>query len=88
MSLDTLEELGRLLGASIAAGRFHEAERLIDECVAVHSLETHHAVVAVLGRAREVALVQRAIAADRRAQARQAALYSDSAGTDIFLANA
>jgi hypothetical protein len=81
-----IEELGHSLSASIAAGRFAEAERLMDRLVALHTIETHRAIIAALERARQVALVERSIAAERRAHSRQAAVYSMSSPEAAFLA--
>lgn len=81
-----IEELARSLSASIAAGRFERAERLMDSLVALHTSETHDAIIAALERARQVALVERSIAAERRAQSCQAAVYSMSSPAGVFLA--
>ena len=81
-----IEDLGRSLSASIAAGRFEEAERLMDSLVALHTIETHGAIISALECARQVALVERSLAAERRAQSRQAAVYSISSPAAAFLA--
>ena len=71
-----IEELGRLLCASIAAGRYEEARLLVERCGALHRTETHHALLTILEKARETALVQRSITAERLAHVHQASHYS------------
>lgn len=81
---EQLEQLGSLLCASIAAGRYDEARQLAERCVAVRTTETHDAIVSILEKAREIAVLQRAIATERLAHVRQAAQYSPPAEAKIL----
>ena len=81
---EQLEQLGSLLCASIAAGHYDKACELAERCVALRTAETHDAIVSILEKAREIAVVQRSITAERLAHVRQAAQYSPPAEAKIL----
>jgi len=71
-----LENLGESLCRSIAANRYEEARQLMDRCQELHTIENHHIVIAILERARRLAMVQRSIAPERLAILESATQYT------------
>src|SRR5579885_541902 len=74
-----IEELGSALCREIAANRLEETEYLQQRCTELHSPETHRELIAILERARRLALVKRSMAAMRLASVQSALQYRSSA---------
>ena len=71
-----LENLGESLCQSIAANRYEEARQLMDRCQELYTIENHHIVIAILERARRLAIVQRSLAPERFAILESATKYT------------
>lgn len=72
---DGLERLAVRLYRSLAANRYHESQECMEQLIELHTQETHAAILAVLDRARRVAMVQRSLASSRLEDLRRAAEY-------------
>lgn len=76
-----VENLGLSLCRSIAANRYEEAQQLIDRCLDLHTERNHHMILAILERARRLAIVQRSFAPQCLARLKSAVQYA-SGGPD------
>jgi hypothetical protein len=76
---EELERRALLLNRSLAANRFEEARRRVEECVALHDASTHEALLRILERARQLAMIQRSLAAAHIEDLRRAAAYLGNA---------
>ena len=77
-----LDELGQSLCRSIAGNRFEEARQIADKCVAMHTVETHQAIISILENARRLAMIQRSLAFTRLANIQSADRYASDNGND------
>lgn len=78
--MQELEDLAQSLCRSISAGRYEEAQHLADGCVALDSAATHEMLVAILERARRLAIAQRSLASMQLANVESAARYGSGSG--------
>ena len=70
-----LEGLAVRLCRSIAAGEYERAQAAADACVALASAENYEAVLGVLRRAEQIAMVRRAFLAKRASDVKTASSY-------------
>lgn len=74
-----LEKLGESLCRSVAANRYEEAQQLVDRCLDLHTSGNHQVVLAILERARRLAIVQRSLAPQCLARLKSAIEYASGA---------
>ena len=70
-----LDQLGRALHRSLSANRYQEAREYAARCVELRTPENHAAVMSILQRARQIAMVQRTRTAARLDSLRGASEY-------------
>lgn len=70
-----LDDLAKALHRSLTANRFEEARRYAARCVELRTPENHAAVMSILQRARQIAMVQRTRTAARLESLRRAGEY-------------
>ena len=73
-----LEDLGESLCRRIAAGDYGQARQIADRCVALDAPDTHYALLALLERARRLAILQRSLASQRLANLESATRYAST----------
>jgi len=72
---EQLETLALALYREISAGRYREAQRISEQCSALHTFQTHHDVIGILDRARRLAMAQRSMCESRMAVVQTANQY-------------
>ena len=70
-----LEALALALYREISAGRYHEAQRISEQCAALHTFATHHDVIGIFDRARRLAMARRSTCESQLAVAQHANRY-------------
>ena len=86
-AIDDLESLGQSLCRSITAGDYEQARLLADRCVALDTSDTHEALLALLERARRLAIAQRSLTSARLADLESAGRYTPVDAEKRYLAS-